>query len=87
MGRISTRWANLPLRKKGLVVVSLPMAALVTATLFGYLVQSEADERKRAGDQTVHVRNQIQTVLNLLLDAETGVRGYDLSQDRAFLDP
>ncbi|MGH2750412.1 MAG: ATP-binding protein [Actinomycetota bacterium] len=87
MGRISSKWANLPLRRKGLVVVSLPVAALVTATLFGYLVQTEADERKRASDEAVRARNQIQTVLNLLLDAETGVRGYDLSKDRSFLDP
>jgi len=87
MGRISSAWANVPLRRKGLVVVALPVAALVTATLFAYLVQAEAEERKQAGDEAVRVRHQIQTVLALLLDAETGVRGYDLSKDRAFLKP
>ena len=87
MRRMPLRWADLPLRAKGLVVVALPVAGLLTATAFAYLVQQRTVEEQAAATHIVRVRSQIQTVLTLLLDAETGIRGFALSQDERFLEP
>ena len=87
MRRMPLRWADLPLRAKGLVVVALPVAGLLTATAFAYLVQQRTVEEQAVATHIVRVRSQIQTVLTLLLDAETGIRGFALSQDERFLEP
>lgn len=80
-------WNNLPLRVKGFVVVALPIAALLAVTSGLYLVRQTEDQEQETIRQILRVRSQIQTVLSLLLDAETGVRGYNVSEDRSFLKP
>ncbi len=75
------------MRAKGLVVVAIPLAALVTATSLLYLVQQNRDREQDAIRQVLRVREQIQNVLTLLLNAETGVRGYGVSEDPSFLRP
>ncbi|MBW3594594.1 MAG: CHASE3 domain-containing protein [Actinobacteria bacterium] len=81
------RWTSLPLRVKGLVVVAIPLIALGVITAVLYNGQRSINEEQEAAAEIARVRSQIQTVLTLLLNAETGVRGYDLSEDRDFLEP
>jgi len=81
------RWTSLPLRVKGLVVVAIPLLALGVVAAVLYAGQRSIDEEERTAAEIARVRHQIQTVLTLLLNAETGVRGYDLSEDREFLQP
>ena len=81
------RWTSLPLRLKGLVVVAIPLICLGIVSAVLYSSQRGIDEEEKAARQIEEVRNQIQTVLTLLLNAETGVRGFDLSEDRDFLAP
>lgn len=87
MTRISARWTDLSLRAKGLVVVSIPLAALLVATFALYLVQQRGNEEQDALTRLFRVRSQIQTVLTLLVDAETGVRGYAISERPDLLEP
>ncbi|MGH2805835.1 MAG: ATP-binding protein [Actinomycetota bacterium] len=80
-------WRDLPIRLKGLVVVAIPLAALLVATFSLYLVRQDLDRQQDTLRRTQEVRAQVQTVLTLLLEAETGVRGFRLSMDPAFLRP
>jgi signal transduction histidine kinase len=70
-----------------LVVIAIPLTALLVSLLFLRLSQSHAEEEQNAADRTVAVRDQIRTVETQLLNAETGVRGSELSGNDAFLDP
>lgn len=81
------RWTDLPLRSKGLVVVALPVAGLLAAIVLGYSVQQRTNEEQDAIRDIGRVRSQVGTVLTLLLDAETAVRGYVISEDESFLRP
>jgi PAS domain S-box-containing protein len=75
-------WADLPLRAKGLVVVAIPLAALVLATLlFGVAL---AQDRRAQGAvlHTVEVEREIAQVRILV---QTGVTGYVLTGERRYL--
>jgi diguanylate cyclase (GGDEF)-like protein len=79
------RWSNLSLRAKGYVVVAIPVAGLLAAQT-GFLVaqggQTRAAEAARHAEET---RTSLRSILITALDAETSVRGYLLTQDRAHL--
>src|SRR5918999_2778812 len=87
MAKRTTWWTNLHLRAKGLIVVALPLAALLFAALVLYLVQQQVREEQAVARRILVVRDQIRTVETLLLDAETGVRGFALTQREDFLEP
>ena len=67
--------------------MAIPLVCLGIVAAVLYNSQQTIDEEERAARHIEEVRNQIQTVLTLLLNAETGVRGFDLSEDRDFLAP
>lgn len=69
------------------MVVAIPLIALGVVTAVLYNGQRSINEEQKAAGEIERVRAQIQTVLALMLNAETGIRGYDLSEDRAFLEP
>ena len=75
------------MRAKGLIVVALPLAALLFAALVLYLVQQQVQKEQAVARRILVLRDQIRTVETLLLDAETGVRGFALTQREDFLEP
>src|SRR5713226_6759451 len=77
-------WADLPLRGKGLVLIAIPLAALLTASS-AYFVSEGADQRAEAAVAHSHkIRTDIQHANNLLFEASDGVRGYLLTGDETF---
>ncbi|MHB8398856.1 MAG: CHASE3 domain-containing protein, partial [Candidatus Limnocylindrales bacterium] len=85
--RLGLAWANRSLRTKTLVVVGIPvLALLVTATTF-LIVQANEAAAADLVAHTVAVEAQIERVTALLVDSETGVRGYLLTADRSWLAP
>ena len=82
-----TFWNNLPIRPKGLVVVAIPLVALIVATGALYFAQSEHDQEQAGLRHIDQVKSQVQTVQALLLEAETGVRGFRLTMKRNFMKP
>ena len=85
--RLASVWLNLPLRGKGLVVLAIPLAALVVGVLLVF-VQDRREDRARAQVRhALDVEDTLQEVLILLVDAETGMRGYLLSGREEFLAP
>ena len=67
--------------------MAIPLVALGVVTAVLYTGTRNIDQEQEAAREIAMVRSQIQTVLTLLLNAETGIRGFDLSEDRKFLEP
>ena len=85
--RSSWRWADLPVRWKGLAVIAAPIVPLLVTTV---VVQAALGREARAQAAVAHsqrVHGGLQKALTLAVDAETAVRGYLLSGDDTFLDP
>ncbi|MGH2701876.1 MAG: PAS domain-containing protein, partial [Actinomycetota bacterium] len=81
------RWADLSLGRKGIVVIALPLLALVVAAGTFLWVERQEDASQAGVTESLRIRSQIQQVAQLLVDAETGVRGYLLTRDASFLTP
>ena len=84
---IRQRWAGLPLRWKGIVVVAIPIAPLFLFALAIVLSVTTLDRAERLVAHTVSVQSSLSAIEISLLDAESGVRGYLLSGDRSTLSP
>src|SRR3954454_16031070 len=72
-------WLNLPIGSKGAAVISIPVACLVVLLFCMAFLQREQVQAKEQVLQSHEVQLDAQALLGALLDAETGVRGYDLS--------
>ncbi len=83
--RLNQRWFCLPLRVRGTLIVSIPISCLFI-TLFAlawlklHLIEDEAWVQ-----HTQTVRLETKYLLNALLDADTGLRGYGLTRQNEFL--
>lgn len=86
-GSLAPRWRDLSVRRKGLIVVALPVTALIVAVVMFVVVD---DQNRKAGDgveRTLQVQRAVDDVLVLVVDAETSGRGYVLTGDAQFLEP
>ena len=86
-GRIARWWLDRPLRTKGLVVLALPMLVLVITVTASYVVERHELALRQRTQAVNTLASQSEQVLTLLLNAETGVRGYALTGDASFLAP
>lgn len=80
-------WADQPLAVKGLVVVALPLAVLLTALITLHL-SARAEARAEADVRAAFaIQRDIHQVHALLAEAASGVRGYLISREDRFLAP
>ncbi|MDF0699289.1 ATP-binding protein [Rhizobium sp. MC63] len=81
------RFANLPLRAKGIVIIMVPLALLLTALASVFV----ADRQSRIAEDQVRVTLEIQSGIQelhaLIAEAATAMRGYLLTGRSDFLDP
>jgi len=75
-GRITLAWANRSIRTKGMLVMAIPLAALLTLGSLYFLWQRRADEANDLVAHTLEVHNQIDDVRLIYLEAALGMRGY-----------
>ena len=87
MSRLLSAFTNLPLRAKGLVVVSIPVVSLLIVLAAMVFAQREGHQAERLVEHTLEVRQNLQLALTLLIDAETGTRGYLLTDRHEWLKP
>ena len=80
-------WDRLALRAKTVVVAGVPLLVLVLAVPILYTTQRSASDVSVAVEHTYRLRQQLAAVLQDLVDAETGVRGFLLTNDARFLQP
>ncbi|HEV3201042.1 MAG TPA: CHASE3 domain-containing protein [Bryobacteraceae bacterium] len=86
-GRVAAYVANLSLGTKGVLVVAIPVCALLAAMAVFYQFQRQTRQAASSVEQSFEIRAEIRRVLTLLVNAETGTRGYLLTQRDAFLEP
>ena len=75
------------LRQKYLAVMTVPVVVLATATTLAFRADRRSTGVIEAVAHTSAVRLAIDDVLNDLVDAETGMRGYLITGDRDLLEP
>ena len=84
---IVSPWRRVPIRIQGIILVGLPLLAIVISSVLALVgnhqrARIEADVHRHF--QTVSVMSD---VLTLMVNAETGMRGYLLTQREEFLHP
>jgi signal transduction histidine kinase len=85
--RVTRWWLDLPVRRKSLAVLGLPLLALVPAmVLTGVLAQREPAARA-ASRQAVGVANDARAVLQHLTDAGLAARSFAATSDERYLVP
>jgi PAS domain S-box-containing protein len=86
-GRAPARITDLSLGTKGILVVALPVIALLLAMVVFYQFEQQLQRAQAAVERTFEVRSSLRRVLVNMVDAETGIRGYLLTRQEAFLAP
>ncbi|WP_199246032.1 ATP-binding protein [[Phormidium] sp. ETS-05] len=80
-------WHQLPIRIRGSLIIAIPVTCLFAAlSTFAWLKNSMMEDDKWV-EHTQVVRLETKLLLNALIDAETGVRGYGLTLRPEFLTP
>jgi PAS domain S-box-containing protein len=80
-------FSDLSLRQKGLVLVSVPVVTLLALLVNLITVERQARQADDWVRHTFEVRQNLQLDLTLLVDAETGTRGYLLTGRDNWLEP
>jgi len=85
--RLTLGWTNSPLRIKGLVVVAIPLIAILVSAGSYLLIERQDQAAEAVVERSQRISADIARAVNILLDAENGVRGYLLSGDVDDLKP
>lgn len=84
---VQHRWQKLPIRMRGILIIAMPATCLFMAlSAFAWLKASLVEDESLV-QHTQVVRLETKRLLNALIDAETGVRGYGLTRRDEFLIP
>ena len=80
-----SRWLKSLVRQRGQFILAIPVSCLVASvSAFGWLHFKTVKAENRV-QHTQQVRLEGKRLLTALLDAETGARGYEITQDQEFL--
>lgn len=85
--RWSARWHDLSLPLKTFAVVIVPIMTLSFTGLATVVLELQERESEAAVRRAYQARTNVFAVYVALLNAETGVRGFLLTREDAFLDP
>jgi signal transduction histidine kinase len=81
------RWRMLPASQRGIAIISIPIVCLLSSVgVLVWLSHSIAEHENRV-QHTQQVRLETRALLNNLVDAETGARGFGLTRRPEFLQP
>lgn len=84
---LRSHWLNLPVRQRGVFILAIPVLCFLTPLIVFVGLQRQTSASQDRIQQTLQMRFAAQRLLNTLVDAETGVRGYELTRQHAFLEP
>jgi len=80
-------WTDRPIRQRGTVIVAIPVICLFASLIaIAALRESTLQIRKRS-DTNKAILQETNRLLTMVVDAETGIRGYGLTKRREFLSP
>jgi signal transduction histidine kinase len=78
-------WIDLPLRYKGLLVVAIPLLAVAAMVVLRIPFNRQQEQTAALVQRAAMTRQTTQGLLLDLLELETAVRGYVLTNDRTYL--
>ncbi len=78
-------WADLSLRVKGVVVVSLPLGVLLLNSACTYLLDAQQQKAQQWVMHTLHIRVAIERLLTEYIQTNTACRTYSLSREASLL--
>lgn len=79
-------WRSLPVRHRGAIIIALPFSCLIITLLASVWSRQNAIATYKQIDHTKTVILHSNRLLKILLDAETGTRGYIISRNPTFLE-
>jgi signal transduction histidine kinase len=79
-------WNCIPLRRKGAAIITIPTICLFLFLGTSSYLRYQAQAARRYVSHTQEVLLESNSLLVALLSAETGVRGYESTNDKTFLD-
>ena len=83
----SKLWSGLPINFRGAIVIVIPTVCLVaTVGTWAWLRHSRLELTHQVNRQEKIILKSNQ-LLKILVDAETGVRGYNISREKRYLSP
>ncbi len=85
--RLLTCWSRLSLSYRGAVIVTIPALCLLSTLFTWYWSRSAGLELRNRIDRSQAQIAHTKELFAVMVNAETGVRGYLLSGDRDFLEP
>lgn len=80
-------WLNLPIRCRGAIILAIPVSCLLFSLGPLSWLQKNTVQAHYHVQQAQQIRFETHRLLNALVDAETGIRGYSLTRQREFLEP
>jgi signal transduction histidine kinase len=84
--RVRKFWLHLPVRRRGLVIVAIPITCLITSLMVFSLLQLKLVERERQTEQAQKVYLETQRLITTIVNAETGVQDYLITGESDYLD-
>jgi CHASE3 domain sensor protein len=85
--RKNNPWSRLPVSYRGAIIIAIPAACLIVTMVAWIWSRQVGLEHKKQIDRTEALLDRSNRILTILVDAETGVRGYNISHDTEFLEP
>jgi signal transduction histidine kinase len=79
-------WLKLPVRNRGLMIVAIPIACLITSLTVFSLLQLKLIERERQVAQAQKIYSETQRLITTIVNAQTGVQGYLITGKEDYLD-
>jgi len=83
--RLRLFWRDIPLARKGIVIVLLPLLLLLGSLAFLYAKEAKVSELESELRIALQNQSDIQAIHTQLLEASNGVRDFLLTDDRNFL--
>lgn len=85
--RVQNWWQKLPIESRGSLAVCIPLTCLIGTVVAYTILRQQMVAAQAYVDHTNEVLNSSKSSLISLLNAETGVRGYFIAKEKAFLEP
>ncbi|MEG3898069.1 MULTISPECIES: PAS domain S-box protein [unclassified Microcoleus] len=80
-------WTDRPIRQRGTVIVAIPVICLFASLIAIAGLRKITLETRERSDTNRAILQETNRLLTLVVDAETGIRGYGLTKRREFISP
>lgn len=80
-------WERMPLRRKGIVLALIPLLALLVSASFAFLGNRQRERAETDVARHFELVTNLEELLTLVVNAETGTRGFLLTERVEFLRP